>query len=38
MEKCVVDCADNHIKMLPKILQRMWDVLTVPKNPLQSQY
>ena len=25
MEKCIVDCADNHIKMLPSILQRMKD-------------
>ncbi|XP_052100598.1 protein FAM136A-like [Mytilus californianus] len=28
MEKCVVDCADNHIKMLPNMLKKMKDSIT----------
>lgn len=28
MEKCVVDCAENHIKMLPNMLKKMKDSIT----------
>ena len=31
MEKCVVNCADNHIKMLPTLLQKMKDTITKGK-------